>query len=115
MIDVKQFLQALRAADAHNLGLELGNEEVSELRLILTDFRSRITNLEAENAALKERLRWIPVEERLPEKDEIVFVLLNGGDGDDIDWIDDTGTWWSNENVTHWMPRPEEPKEGGEK
>ena len=76
--------------------------------------KSRLAHLEAENAKLRDKTRWIPVSERLPEKDEIVFVLINWGGGDGIDWIDDNGEWWSYENVTHWMPRPEEP-EGDEK
>jgi len=31
------------------------------------ELQQRITELEAENAALRERVRWIPVSERLPE------------------------------------------------
>ena len=57
--------------------------------------------------------RWIPVTERLPEKNTaviavtdngIVFQCLYGYDGWDL--------WEGNEvHITHWMPLPEPPKE----
>ena len=57
--------------------------------------------------------KWIPVTERLPEKNTaviaatdngIVFQCLYAYDGWDL--------WEGNEvNVTHWMPLPEPPKE----
>ena len=119
MTDVKQFLQALRTADAHNLGLELGNEEVSELRLIL----SGIASLELQLSEARARLAWIPVGERLPEEftpvlafskdnDKPVTAILAAG----FWWsnVDDAGFWSSNVdwalNVTHWMPLPELPE-----
>ena len=59
MTDVKQFLQALRTADAHNLGLELGNEEVSELRLILSGIASLESQLKITDELLKEATETI--------------------------------------------------------
>ena len=59
MTDVKQFLQALRTADAHNLGIELGNEEVSELRLILSGIASLESQLKITDELLKEATETI--------------------------------------------------------
>lgn len=57
--------------------------------------------------------RWIPVTERLPEKNTAVIAVTDNGivfqclyayDGWDL--------WEGNEvHITHWMPLPEPPKE----
>lgn len=81
-----------------------------------------VTRLRAELAALREAQRWIPVGERLPEPDKVVWVyrryltgyevcegFLSGGDFN----------WYANTlsapriGVTHWMPikEPEPPTE----
>lgn len=55
---------------------------------------------------------WIPVSERLPEKDERVLVTAWGDV--DIAWIDKYGLWQTEEYTYHskddvlaWMPLPE--------
>ena len=77
--------------------------------------------------------QWIPVTERLPEKDgdyltscsydtwSQISILYFNKDGDDI-WgggfsgeknvfyYDYDGVYVSQDNVTHWMPLPEPPK-----
>ncbi len=74
---------------------------------------------------------WISVEDRLPEEDDVFFVLIHD-DSDfvaipEVSWwaldgiFTDTGkpcgAYWEIEDeykfykVTHWMPLPEPPKE----
>ena len=104
MTDVKQFLQALRTADAHNLGLELGNEEVSELRLIL----SGIASLELQLSEARARLAWIPVGERLPEERQNVLALDKTGTAYHWEYSRSLSNIFVSD-YTHWMPLPEAP------
>ena len=59
--------------------------------------------------------QWIPVTERLPEKHKRVLTVSDNGNID-VDWVDKFGVWigdiMSFDEVTHWMPLPEPPKEG---
>ena len=64
--------------------------------------------------------KWIPVTEALPELDKRVFVIgLFGFCGiysliqvhDTTCWEDEYGYYQDFEDVTHWMPLPEPPKE----
>ena len=64
---------------------------------------------------------WISVDERLPEKEEIVLCCLGlvmnvyTYRGDNI-WEDSYGYYQKDEPTTHWMPLPEFPKmKGGER
>ena len=69
--------------------------------------------------------RWIPVTKRLPECSEDVLVCYKDGEDYSICCgFLDMGAWYFDfsfyeygdyveiENVTHWMPLPEVPKEG---
>ena len=71
-----------------------------------------------ELAALKERTRWIPCSERLPEKDGFYNVVMNGGVWGEPDVWSATscgfydGMWDEDgTTITHWMLLPEAPKE----
>ena len=73
-----------------------------------------VERLTAENAALREKKRWISVTEKTPEYDMPQLVL--NADGDALianyaygEWFD---TWGQDVEVTHWMPLPEVPEEG---
>ena len=62
--------------------------------------------------------KWIPVTERLPEKDKDVLCLKDDGyhwiarwDSCDDQMWDDGEFWVSKSCVTHWMPLPPAPKE----
>lgn len=67
-----------------------------------------------------EAAKWIPVDERLPENGTRCLVVRYDYVTDtpfvDILWFDNS--WWNRINsgdyaVTHWMPLPQPPKEGG--
>lgn len=65
--------------------------------------------------------RWIPVEERLPEKDDFVLVTVSGtynhltfSDAlqlasytEDDGWFIESYPEWDDPNVIAWMPLPE--------
>lgn len=73
-----------------------------------------IERLTAENAALREKQRWISVTEKTPEYDMPQLAL--NADGDALianyaygEWFD---TWGQDVEVTQWMPVPEATEEG---
>lgn len=61
--------------------------------------------------------QWISVEERKPKDQEIVL-LGYAGNLTDCGYYDEEEAEWCNyesikvESPTHWMPKPEPPKEG---
>ena len=76
---------------------------------------------EAEREALREKQRWIPVTERLPERD--VQVLGWYKDNPFSQYRPEVVAWNGNgwvfvyahryvTNVTHWMPLPKAPEDG---
>lgn len=65
-----------------------------------------------EKVRIMEEPRWIPVTERLPEKDTRVIVCASLPEGIHSDFIYEDGHWFVSTGVTHWMPFPEPPKEG---
>ena len=88
----------------------------------------RIANQSTHIAALQKEIeklrgqlpRWIPVEERLPDHDELVLVIASGKPKENITldeavelatlysdgWCLETWPEWTGANVTHWMPLP---------
>lgn len=82
------------------------------------DWMERADEAEAALAAEREKHRWIPVGERLPEMGDFVMVWFDVDDGngargvmtyrgDDDMWGDN----YANKHVTHWRPLPEPPEE----
>ena len=116
----KEIVQALRCC-AKGLGHDdaCENCKVGEIqdRREYIEFAAAnaIERLTAENAALREKQRWISVTEKTPEYDMPQLAL--NADGEALianyaygEWFD---TWGQDVEVTHWMPLPEAPEEGG--
>ncbi len=126
----KEIVQALRCC-AKGLGHDdaCENCKVGEIqdRREYIEFAAAnvIERLTAENAALREKVpQWISVEDRLPEawKNEedntlINYMIYSPYFGVDIgNYHKEAGTWLCMAlpcTVTHWMPLPEAPEEGG--
>lgn len=57
--------------------------------------------------------RWIPVSERLPEEDGCYLVAVKNDHQRKYSktaWFSH-GSWFARQDVTHWMPLPQPPKE----
>lgn len=111
------------------------------LKRLVADAADLIERLTAENAALREKQRWIPVTERLPDERDAAIILLKDGqvfrgeirerialpewwyfyDASDTDMdmlgvmypLFDDGLWLHENPVVAWMPMPDAQKEGG--
>jgi hypothetical protein len=80
--------------------------------------QNEIDQLRAEVERLREAQRWIPVGERLPEKDKPILLIevdygVNIGKRWDEKYYfgyneDGIGSMWG--EATHWMPLPEPPE-----
>ena len=105
--------------------LAIGESCFNEIRAIIQEIES----LQSELAALKESMRWIPVEERLPEEEQEVLAVTSFNsqctmiysrdiEENTVDFIravtcrrcDGMGLG----SITHWMPMPTLPKERNE-
>lgn len=95
---------------------------------VMREAADRIVNQSTHIAALQQEIeklrgqlpRWIPVEERLPDHDELVLVIASGKPKENITldeavelatlysdgWCLETWPEWTGANVTHWMPLP---------
>lgn len=115
MIDAKEIVQALRrcqfGAPCARCPAVSYKNCMDEMHKCAADLIERLT---AENAALREKQRWISVIEKTPEYDMPQLAL--NADGDALianyaygEWFD---TWGQDVEVTHWMPLPEAPEEG---
>lgn len=86
---------------------------------------STVEQLEAENASLRERTRWIPVSERLPEDGVEVLIAAESVFEPHYhiwkayhvshipQWTTDNDLYYHHTNyksITHWMPLPEAPE-----
>ena len=106
-MDIEKLKDMLRNAAGGPVGIQMCQEAADALE-----------QLQAENGMLKEevqQMRWIPVEERLPEEKQRVIVRCERV-GTSVGWIL-WGNWMTDigpgaGKVTHWMPLPKAPKEG---
>lgn len=114
----KDIVQALRCC-AKGLGHDdaCENCKVGEIqdRREYIEFAAAnvIERMTAENAALREKQRWVLVTERLPEKQQRVIVRCKTV-GTTVGWIM-FGEWVTDlgpgcGEVTHWMPLPGAPE-----
>ena len=117
-MEINELIRELRNRGLHN-GSTLGHH--SGLYEVAADAmetqQKRIAELEAQN-------RWIPVTERLPEREGSYFVVTKTGavtfarfypERDLRDYRGrvfghEPGQFQSNRKVSHWMPLPEAPK-----
>lgn len=113
--------------DAADL-IERMTADVADLRkelewkdMVISLAQRKQAEAEAERDALREKQRWIPVTERLPERD--VQVLGWYKDNPFSQYRPEVVAWNGNgwvfvyahryvTNVTHWMPLPKAPEEG---
>ena len=118
----KEIVQALRCCaegDCKGCAMHEDNQRCQEN--LLNKAAESIERLTAENAELREKPRWIPVAERLPERD--VQVLGWYKDNPFSQYRPGVVAWNGNgwvfvyahryvTNVTHWMPLPKAPEDG---
>ena len=94
-------------------------KEIEWKDMVIALAQRKQAEAEAERAALREKQRWIPVTERLPERD--VQVLGWYKDNPFSQYRPEVVAWNGNgwvfvyahryvTNVTHWMPLPEAPE-----
>ena len=73
-----------------------------------------VDDLLEQAAEALEQFRWIPVTERLPEKDGIYLTFSKKKEYEFHFFQTGKRMWsavWDEDGVTHWMPLPEPPKE----
>ena len=117
MMEIEKLIERLDGWDGVDA---IYNREYVEVKYhgvfrLLEEAAAALEQLQAENEKLKAQVpRWIPVEERLPKKEEDVLVHYAGG-RIDMDWVGKLGAFrWEEVNgeATHWMHLPQPPKEG---
>ena len=126
MIDKeKEIVQALRCcAEGECKDCAMHEDKQRCQENLLDKAAEAIERLTAENAALREKVpRWISVEDRLPEawKDEdgvlVNYMIYTQEFGADIGNYHAKDKRWLCMaipcTVTHWMPLPDAPSEGG--
>ena len=125
-VDAKLHNEAANAIE--ELQKQLQKSEVDNINLTgwLAEEHAKLDRAEIENIKLKEEFakyrgkhRWIPVTERLPEKNQEVLIFLFGDDPY-IAWHN--GEYWITEDFrldepddwqpTHWFPLPQPPEDG---
>lgn len=110
----QEIVQALRCcAEGECKGCAMHEDKQRCQENLLAKAAEAIERLTAENAALREKKRWISVTEKTPEYDMPQLAL--NADGDALianyaygEWFD---TWGQDVKVTHWMPLPEASEE----
>lgn len=82
---------------------------------VMRDAADLIEQLRQELSKLRAQQRWIPVTERLPDDDDDVLIMSSGSRS--MGYYSVYNEYWADyinvyyDDVTHWMPLPEAPKE----
>lgn len=102
----EQQMMAAAEAYAESVGYKDENDLCATLNIFCGGWR-----------AADQHPRWIPVEERLPEEGQVVFIYTKHGSVSSVAYKD--GAFNLNEvleaiNVTHWMQITPPAKKGGE-
>ena len=116
---LREAADLIRQLTAENAGL---CKEIEWKDMVIALAQRKQEEAEAERDALREKQRWIPVTERLPERD--VQVLGWYKDNPFSQYRPEVVAWNGNgwvfvyahryvTNVTHWMPLPDAPEGGG--
>ena len=118
----KEIVQALHiCGEGHPCrDCQLYGKEISCVETLCKYALALIERLTAENAALREKQRWIPVTERLPENDGRVLAYCKDRMIHDMKWSWVQDEWFDKVSgnrffegfVTHWTPLPEAPEVG---
>ena len=117
--DIVQALRCCAEGECKDCAMHEDKQRCQEN--LLDKAAEAIERLTAENTVLREKQRWIPVTERLPERD--VQVLGWYKDNPFSQYRPEVVAWNGNgwvfvyahryvTNVTHWMPLPKAPEEG---
>ena len=115
-----EFLRAL--TDGQSDEIKSLRRELEGKDIVIALAQKEQAEAEAERDALREKQRWIPVTERLPERD--VQVLGWYKDNPFSQYRPEVVAWNGNgwvfvyahryvTNVTYWLPLPAAPEEGG--
>lgn len=107
--------------DGEASAIESLRKEIEWKDMVIALAQRKQVEAEEERDALREKQRWIPVTERLPERD--VQVLGWYKDNPFSQYRPEVVAWNGNgwvfvyahryvTNVTHWMPLPEAPEDG---
>ena len=115
--DIVQALRCCAEGECKDCAMHEDKQRCQEN--LLDKAAEAIERMTAENTALREKQRWIPVTERLPERD--VQVLGWYKDNPFSQYRPEVLAWNGNgwvfvyahryvTNVTHWMPLPKAPE-----
>ena len=124
-MEIEKLIKHMRKeAQDYRAGRTLGRA-FADAEDVLDEAATALEQLQAENDRLKEevqQMRWIPVEERLPEQENTQVLMTDGechyisSRNNMVRFLDCEGIFIPGKagagvKVTHWMPLPAVPKE----
>lgn len=108
--------------DGQVSAIESLRKEIEWKDMVIALAQRKQVEAEAERDALREKQLWIPVTERMPELEVPVLVLDRRGNMlvrtlrrlvSDKEAVFRPDGLAPRKNITHWLPLPEAPEEGG--